>query len=160
MSPPPSTTRRLDDSKTRPPELLIFVGLQASGKSTYYRTHLAATHVHVSKDLMPNVRNRDTKQLEMIRAALAAGRSVVVDNTNPTPAVRAPLVDLGRRQGARVVAYYFEAVVKDAVVRNRLREGKARVPDVAIFVSARKMVPPSMSEGFDEVRVIAPLPTP
>jgi len=142
------------------PELLIFIGLQAAGKSTYYHTHLAATHVHVSKDLMPNARNRDTKQLEMIREALSAGRSVVVDNTNPTPAVRAPLVEAGRRQGARVVAYYFEAVVKDAVVRNRKREGKARVPDVAIFVSAKKMVPPSMSEGFDEVRVIAPLPPP
>jgi predicted kinase len=33
-------------------ELLIFVGIQAAGKSTCYRTHFAATHVHVSKDLM------------------------------------------------------------------------------------------------------------
>ncbi len=142
-----------------PPELIIFVGLQASGKSTYYHSHLAATHVHVSKDLMKNARNRDEKQQEMIEAALAQGRSVVVDNTNPTPAVRAPLIGIGRRHGARVVACYFETTVKDAVARNRLREGKARVPDVAIFVTAKKMVPPGFDEGFDEVRVIAPLPT-
>lgn len=143
-----------------PPELIVFVGLQASGKSTYYHTHLAATHVHVSKDLMPNARNRDAKQEQLIGAALAAGRSVAVDNTHPTPAARLPLIELGRRHGARVVAYYFEATVKDAVARNRKREGKARVPDVAIFVTAKKMVPPSMTEGFDEVRVIAPLPPP
>jgi predicted kinase len=142
-----------------PLELIIFVGLQAAGKSTYYHTHLAATHVHVSKDLMKNSRDRDATQARMIDEALAAGRSVVVDNTNPTPAVRAPLVAQGRRHGARVVAYFFETVVKDAVARNRRREGNARVPDVAIFVTAKKIVAPTFAEGFDEVRVIAPLPT-
>ena len=138
------------------PELVIFVGLQASGKSTYYLAHFAATHMHVSKDLMPNTRSRDAKQEQLIEAALSQGRSVVVDNTNPTPAARAPLLALGRRHGARVVAYYFETTVKDSVARNRLREGKARVPDVAIFVTAKKMVPPGKDEGFDEIRVVAP----
>ena len=140
------------------PELVIFVGMQASGKSTYYRAQLAATHVHVSKDLMPTARNRDAKQRDLIARTLAAGRNVVVDNTNPTPAVRAPLIELGRAHGARVVAYYFEITVKEAIARNRLREGKARVPDVAIYVTSKKLVPPSFDEGFDEVRVVAPPP--
>jgi predicted kinase len=140
------------------PELILFVGIQASGKSTYYRTHLAATHVHVSKDLMTNVRNRDQRQLQSIAEALAAGRSVVVDNTNPTPDARAPLIALGRKHGARVVAYFFESKVKDAVARNRSRAGKERVPDVAIFATAKRLVPPVLKEGFDEVRVIDPLP--
>lgn len=139
-------------------ELIIFVGMQAAGKSTYYREHLAATHVHVSKDLMKNTRNLDLRQQQMIEENLAAGRSVVVDNTSPTPAVRAPLIALGRQHGAKVLAFFFEAAVKDAVARNRLREGKARVPDVAMYVTARKLVPPSFDEGFDEVRVIAALP--
>ena len=139
-----------------PLELIIFVGLQAAGKSTYYRNHLAATHVHVSKDLMKNVRSRDDRQRQLIEEALAAGKSVAVDNTSPTPVSRAPLIEIGRRHGARVVAYFFETAVKDAVARNRLREGAARVPDVAIFVTAKKLVPPTFKEGFDEVRVIAP----
>ena len=138
------------------PELIVFTGLQASGKSTYYRTHLAATHVHVSKDLMKNA--SDAKQRQQIIEALRAGKSVAVDNTNPTPAVRAPLIELGRAHGARVLAFFFEAVVKDAVARNRSREGNARVPDVAIYATAKKLVPPTFEEGFDEVRVIAPLP--
>lgn len=139
-----------------PLELIIFVGLQASGKSTYYHRHLAATHVHVSKDLMKNARNRDERQQQLIEQALAAGKSAAVDNTNPTPAARAPLIETGRRFGARVVAYFFESAVRDSVARNRLREGKARVPDVAIFVTAKKLVPPTIAEGFDEVRIIAP----
>jgi predicted kinase len=136
-------------------QLIIFVGIQASGKSLYYHRHFAATHVHVSKDLMKNVRNRDARQSQMIEAALAAGKPVVVDNTNPTPIVRAPLIALGRKHGARVVAYVFDVPVKVAVARNRGREGKARVPDVVIYVTARKLVPPKFEEGFDEIHVVA-----
>jgi len=44
--------------------------------------------------------------------------------------------------------------VKTAFVRNRLREGVARVPDVAIFATKKKLVPPAREEGFDEVVVI------
>ena len=136
-------------------ELIILVGLPGSGKSTYFQEHFAATHAHVSKDLMPNARRRDDRQERDIEAALGAGTSVVVDNTNPTPGVRAPLIVLGRRHGARIVAIYFETDVKTAIMRNRRREGKARVPDVAIFATRKKLVPPALEEGFDEVRVIA-----
>ena len=137
------------------PELLILVGVQGAGKTTWYSQHLAATHVHVSKDLMVNARNRDVMQERLIREALSAGKSVAVDNTNPTPAVRAPLIAAGKAYGARVVACYVIIPVKTAVARNRQREGKARVPDVAIFVTSKKLVPPSLDEGFDEIRVIS-----
>ena len=137
------------------PELIVFVGLQAAGKSTYYHNHLAATHVHVSKDLMKNASNREARQLLTIERALAEGKSVVIDNTSPTPEVRAPFVALARRFGARAVACFFECSVKDAIARNEKREGVARVPKVAIFTTAKKLVPPSLTEGFDEVRVIA-----
>jgi predicted kinase len=135
-------------------ELIVFVGLPAAGKSTYYRSHFAATHVHVSKDLMPNNRDRDRRQRLLIEQALGSGASVVVDNTNPTVAVREPLIALGRRFGARVIAYYFESNVRLSIVRNEKREGAARVPNVAIFIAQKKLVPPSVEEGFDEVRVV------
>jgi predicted kinase len=136
-------------------ELIILVGLPASGKTTYYRNHFADTHVHVSKDLMPSARRRDDRQERAISTALESGRSVVVDNTNPSPSVRAPLIALGRRHGARIIAYYFETPVKECLVRNRQREGKARVPDVAIFVTSKKLVPPAAAEGLDEVHVVS-----
>src|ERR1043165_9303383 len=137
------------------PELIILVGLPGSGKSTYYRAHFAATHAHISKDLMPNARRRDDRQEREIAAALAEGKSVVVDNTNPSREVRAPLIALGRRHGARIVAVYFETDVRTAIMRNRQREGRRGVPDVAIFATKKKLVVPTIEEGFDEVRVIA-----
>ena len=141
-----------------PLELNIFVGLPGSGKSTYYQANFAATHVQVSKDLMKNARKRDELQLKQIDEALAAGNPVVVDNTNPTPDVRAPLIALGKRHNARVAAYFFDVPVKIAIVRNRQRAGKARVPDVAIFATAKKLKPPSFDEGYDEVHVIGSAP--
>ena len=133
----------------------MLIGLQGSGKSTYYRGHFSGTHIHISKDLMTNVRNRDTRQEQLIEAAFADGKSVVIDNTNPTPTVRAPVIALARKHHARVVGYFFEVPVKVAVARNRQREGKARVPDVAIFATAKKMIPPKFEEGFDEIHVVA-----
>ena len=73
-------------------ELVVFVGLQASGKSTFFRERFAETHEHVSKDLFPKNRNKNRRQEHLLRAALSAGRSMVVDNTNPTPEDRRPLV--------------------------------------------------------------------
>ena len=136
-------------------ELIVLVGLPGSGKTTYYRAHFAATHAHVSKDLMPNAPRRDERQAREIDAALGGGKSVVVDNTNPSAEVRAPLVAIGRRHGARIVAIYFETDVRTAIMRNRQREGRARVPDVAIFTTKKKLMPPTLEEGFDEVRVVA-----
>ena len=136
------------------PQLVIFVGLPGSGKSTYYFAHFAQTHAQVSKDLMPNARRRDDRQTMAIEKALAAGQSVVVDNTNPSREVRAPLIALGKRHGARIIAYYFECSVRVAIVRNEQREGKGRVPKVAIFTTQKKLQPPALDEGFDEVHVI------
>lgn len=138
-----------------PPELAILVGLPGSGKTTFYRARLAATHAHVSKDLMRNVRRRDARQMALVDAALAAGRSVAVDNTNPARADRAPLIAAARARGARVVAYVMLTPMRAAFQRNRGREGRERVPDVAVYAAARRLQPPTVDEGLDEVFHVA-----
>ncbi len=132
------------------PELAILVGLPGSGKTSFARARLPQ-HVHVSKDLMPNTSRRDARQLQLIREALAAGRSVVVDNVNARAADRAPLIGAARELGAPVVGYVLETEVQECLRRNRAREGKARVPDVAIFVNRKRLQPPAPAEGFDAV---------
>jgi predicted kinase len=127
------------------------VGVPASGKSSFVRARLAATHLHVSKDLQPRSRRGDAHQRELIAAALRAGRSVVVDNVNATAAVRAALIRLGREHGARIIGYYVPAAVAEAVARNRRRMAAERVPDVAIYAAAKRLEPPVLAEGFDEV---------
>jgi hypothetical protein len=88
------------------PECAILIGLPAAGKTTFYRKHLAGTHVQVSKDLMPHARRRDDRQARLILEALTAGRSVAVDNINPTAADRAGIIALARSCQAEVVGYF------------------------------------------------------
>lgn len=135
-------------------ELIIFVGIPAAGKSTYYRQHFAATHLLVSKDLLPP-RQKQLQQLAFITEALAAGQSVVVDNTNATVADRAALIALGRAHGATIIGYHFRITLAEALARNRQRQGKARVPDIAIYTIEKRLVPPSLAEGFDQLYEIA-----
>jgi hypothetical protein len=55
-------------------EIVVLVGLQASGKSTWARDRFAATHVIVSKDAFPNAKNKARRQVREIDAALAKVR--------------------------------------------------------------------------------------
>ena len=137
------------------PECVIFVGLPASGKTTFYQQRFAATHRHISKDNWPNAPKKDTRQARLLHDAFKEDASVVVDNTSPARADRAAVIDIARQHGVRVVGYYFTASTREAVGRNRGREGKQRVPDVAIFTTAKRMVPPSRDEGFDELYRVA-----
>jgi len=134
-------------------ELIILIGLQASGKSTLYRTRFANSHVLISKDLLKSSKNQSKKQkqLELIERAFQEQSSVVVDNTNVTVQDRLPLIDVGRRYDATITAYYFQPHILGSRTRNKQREGKAQVPEKAIFITAHKLEPPSYAEGFDTI---------
>ena len=133
------------------PELVILIGLPGAGKTTFYRERFAATHVHVSKDLWPNAAGREARQRRAIDEALAAGASVVVDNTNPSAADRAALMELARARNARVIGYFFDVSTRPAVARNAARSGREKVPNVAIFTVAKRLQPPTIAEGYDEL---------
>jgi len=132
-------------------ECVILIGLPAAGKSTFYRERFAGTHDHVSKDLLRNNRRPERRQAQLIEESLAAGRPLVVDNTNASVAARAPIIAAARARGARVVGYYFPTEAGAALRRNRARQGRDRVPDVAIFAVRKRLEPPSREEGFDEL---------
>src|SRR4029078_10157195 len=101
---------------------------------------------------LPNVRSRQVRQDALLRAALSARRGVVIDNTNVSPAGRRAMLAIARaqgaeiiaiacEQGARVIGYYVEASTREAIARNEKRDGRAKVPKVAIFTCAKRLVP-------------------
>ena len=129
-------------------ELAILMGLPGAGKSTFYATHLAPTHAHVSMDALPRRSDERGRQRRLIAEALAAGRSVAVDNVNATVAERADLTALAQAAGARVVGYWLDAPPRACLGRNARREGRAKVPPVAIFAAAKRFQAPIVDEGF------------
>ena len=136
------------------PECVILVGLPAAGKTTFFRRRFEGTHAHVSKDLLRNVRRPDRRQDALITESLSRGESVVVDNTNTTREVRGRLITLAKGLGATITGYYLPAEAADALRRNRARQGRERVPDVAIFAARKRLEPPSLDEGFDRLFVV------
>jgi predicted kinase len=135
------------------PECVILIGLPGAGKTTFYRQRYAS-HQHISKDALPNAGNKQPRQDAALRRALAEGRSVIVDNTHVSPADRAAVIAIAREFDARVVGYYIEASTREAVARNEGRTGRAKVPKVAIFTCAKRLVPPVAEEGFDELHTL------
>jgi predicted kinase len=132
------------------PECVLLIGLPAAGKTTFFRRYFAATHRQLSKDLRRTGRGRELDE-RALEGALAAGVSVVVDNTNLSVAERTAILAVARRLGARTIGYFFDVTTRQAVARNAQRTGRERVPNVAIFTSAKRLERPALEEGFDQL---------
>ncbi|MFF8609643.1 AAA family ATPase [Streptomyces sp. NPDC015346] len=140
------------DSDSEVLDIAVLVGLQASGKSTFYGRCLAGRYALISKDLFPRAaRRKQERQMRLVAAALAEGRSVAVDNTNPSPEEWRPLVAAGHAHGATATAYWFPPDVAGSKRRNAARTGRERVPDVGIHATFTKLRRPSLADGFDAV---------
>jgi predicted kinase len=126
-------------------EAVILVGIQASGKSTFYAQRFFDTHVRISRDLL-KTRNRERL---LLQACIEGKQPFVVDNTSVRAEERAPFIAAARAAGYRVVCYYFRTETRAAIARNRLRQGKAVVPIPGILGTYKKLEEPRMEEGFD-----------
>jgi predicted kinase len=131
-------------------EAVIFVGIQGSGKTSFYRERFSGTHVRISLDML---RTRHREQL-LFHACLAAKQPFVIDNTNPLPSDRARYLGEAHQAGFRVVAYYFETSLRDAIGRNNQRAGKEKFPPVVLAGTLKKLEPPALEEGFDRIYVV------
>ena len=125
---------------------IIFMGIQASGKTTFYHNNFKM-FVHINLDEL----HTRKKENILLNECVEKGTSFVVDNTNPTKEDRAKYILAAKEHGYTVKGYYFRSSISESVERNSYREGKARVPDCAIAATHNKLVLPEYDEGFDEL---------
>ena len=128
-------------------EAVILVGVQGAGKSTFYRERFFETHARINLDML-RTRKREER---LLAACLDAGQSFVVDNTNPQAGDRAKYIGPARAKGFRVVAYFFDVPLRDAMHRNNQRKPRKKIPAVAVAGTHKKLEPPSKDEGFDQI---------
>ncbi len=132
-------------------QLVLLIGLPASGKSTLYRALFGQTHLHISKDLLKNNRRKNRRQRQLLEEAYQRGQSVVLDNTHPAREDRAPWLEWAREKGWETVGYYLSASRQECIERNQAREEAERVPDVGFFTILGRLERPHPSEGFDQL---------
>ncbi|MDR1620992.1 MAG: ATP-binding protein [Synergistaceae bacterium] len=126
-------------------EAIIFIGIQATGKSEFYKRRFFKTHVRINMDMF---RTRHREDI-LFRACIEAKQPFVVDNTNVTASERRKYIELARSAGFKVVGYYFKSVIKDALALNEKRPGEERIPVAGVAGTYKKLELPKYEEGFD-----------
>lgn len=128
-------------------EAVIFCGIQATGKTTFYKDKFFKTHVRISLDQL-KTRSRERKFFEV---CLETSQKFVVDNTNPKITDRQKYILDAKKKKFKIIGYYFQSKIDEALLRNNKRKGKENIPEVGIKGTFRQLEKPTYEEGFDEI---------
>jgi bifunctional polynucleotide phosphatase/kinase len=159
-------------------EMIIMVGFPASGKSTFSQRFLIPKgYVHVNRDTLGTQKKCET----LAASTLDEGKSVVIDNTNPSRSAREEYIRIATERGKinsiqtfenqqhsnislfwskgiPVRCFRFTTPLEVAEhlnqVRMNLSKGKVRVPGIAFNMFKSKFCEPTVAEGFSEIRKI------
>ena len=137
-------------SVDNPPRMVIMMGLQGSGKSTFCeRYFISDGYENISMDIH-KTRKREGESLQR---CIDGQLPCVIDNTNPTRTDRARYIVPGKNSGFRVVGYFMQSKLADCLERNEKRA--RQVPKKGILATFNKIEMPSLDEGFDELNFVS-----
>lgn len=128
-------------------EVVILIGIQGAGKSTFCQQRFFDTHIRVNLDMLRTRR----REACIVDACFGSRQRFVVDNTNPTQFDRSRYINPAKTAGFKVVGYYFEPDLDACDQRNRKRPSAQVVPSFVLQATCNKMEKPSLDEGFDKL---------
>ena len=150
--------------------LILMIGLPASTKSKYTNTLWVTTPntTVISRD---RAGGTIPQLIPLVVKALDEGKSVILDNTNLTRAVRKQFIDIGREKGVEVHGYYMKTTAEDCQIRHLYRmhstfgeiymTGKTHkkenkkdahiYPPMALFKAKKELEEPVITEGFTKL---------
>ncbi|KAJ8040482.1 Bifunctional polynucleotide phosphatase/kinase [Holothuria leucospilota] len=150
-------TNQLDDEyHLETKDFVIFTGPPASGKSSFYH-HFLEPHgyVWVNRDTMKT----QAKCIEAAKKAIAEGKSVAIDNTNPSTAARAAFIDLTKKKDYTVRCFVMDTPLEVCHHLNMVRQNQSsgkirRIPNIGFNVYKKNYQEPTTKEGFSEIKKI------
>jgi len=122
-------------------ELIVFVGMPGSGKSSYYSKYLKDL-VHIEQDKIGS----RPKLLKELDKSLLTGKSIVIDSTNPDQENRLEYYEKAQKNGYKIKVLYF---LINGTGFNKLREKP--VPDIVYHIYFKKLTPPNNENTPGEV---------
>lgn len=132
-------------------QAIIFMGIQGTGKTTFYKERFVNSHLRISLDVL-RARHREKKIFE---CCLATKTRFVIDNTNPRRFDRQRYITKAKEAGYEIVGYYFAADLQHSIERNESRGGREVVPRKGVLATYRTLELPSYEEGFDRLLCVA-----
>ncbi|KAL7498837.1 hypothetical protein ACHAWT_010800 [Skeletonema menzelii] len=136
------------------PLLLILVGVQGSGKSTFCQS-LGQGWCQLSQDTINSGRPGERKDVEIAARSMLKQKqkSVVIDRMHLDPAQRQHFIQIGKKAGVNVHCLVFVAA-KDEITK-RVKERTNHPGGVEgeqgaklAVTSLERLVPPTYNEGF------------
>ncbi|KAF4243315.1 hypothetical protein CNMCM8980_009614 [Aspergillus fumigatiaffinis] len=143
-------------TRQSPRELVIFCGSPGAGKSTFYWNHLEPLgYERVNQDILKTRQ----KCIKVAKEFLAAGSSVVVDNTNADPNTRAEWVRVAKDFNVPIRCVYFTSPSDLCKHNNAVRaanralnpESRAPLPGIAFGDFLKRFKEPTLEEGFSDI---------
>ena len=131
-------------------EMVLFIGIQATGKSSLYLERFFRTHIRINGDML---KTRHREEL-LVRACLEGKTAFVVDKMNLTRTDRAAYIGPAKAAGFRICGYVFDSDLAAAIQRNARRDSTERVPEPGVRRASKTLQVPSLSEGFDQLFLV------
>ncbi len=152
-------------------EIVIAMGIQGAGKSSYVQRFVESGYERLNRDLRGGSLLGLAKDL---RARIdAGGTRFVLDNTYTTRVQRSHVIDVARDHGIRARCIWLDTPLEAAQLNATLRlyERYGRLPEPeelrqlgrkdsnafrpnVQFRAARELEPPSAEEGFESIEVV------
>lgn len=139
-----------DDGKLAPMEMVLLIGVQGSGKSSFYKERFYRTHLRISRDMLKSPH----RERRILQVCLETRQPVVIDNMNLTRQGRAEYLRLAQTAGFRSVGYFFQTSVAESLQRNAQRTGPEKIAKPGIFTAHKRLEPPAKAEGFAQLFIV------
>ncbi len=128
------------------PAMVIMMGIQGSGKSTFCAKNFSE-YTRINLDTL---RTRK-KENDALWLAINRKENIIIDNTNPTASDRKKYIEAGKASQYRIIGYFMQSRLQECIERNDSRQGKEKIPSIAIACTSNKLEMPGYEEGFNEL---------
>ena len=133
-------------------ELILMVGLPASGKSTIAKRFFK-DYVYINMDILKT----KSKCLKLAKESIKNNKSIVIDNTNIDKKTRKEYIDIAKESNYLVRSIVMDVDKEFALHLNNIRsiiKGIKPVPKIAYNVLLKKYQIPTKDEGIDKIKNI------
>ena len=128
------------------PAMIIMMGIQGSGKSTF----CAKNFPEYTRINLDTLRTRK-KEKDALWLAINRKENIIIDNTNPTMDDRKKYIEAGKASQYEIIGCFMQSRLEECIERNNSRNGKEKIPSIAIACTSTKLEMPSYEEGFDKL---------
>jgi len=139
--------------------LIIMIGSQASGKSTFIRKHILPKFPNFVYTSLDQIKTQ-SKLIKIVSEELKNNKTVIIDNTNYDKKNRLIWLNLAKLMNKSIIGIYMNIDKEVSLHMNTYRSCKKIisgddkiVPDIAIHKYYKNFEEPSKDEGFNKLLI-------